>query len=124
MLYRACVAGRNVPLTRVLSVTPTRSRSLARERLLPALASCLPKPGSRPVHQTPFQHTLWLRATEAHAVGDRADSRIMLKMIEAIDDGDYGLLRQLSLALRQHYRDRVGPVPERRAQDLSGGAAE
>jgi hypothetical protein len=76
------------------------------------------------VHQTPFQRTLWLRASEAHAVGDRADGRIMVKMIEAIDDGDYGLLRQLSLALRAQYRDRIGPIPERRAQDLAGGATE
>ena len=42
-------------------------------------------------------------------------------MIEAIDEGDYDLLRQLSLALRPHHRERIGAVPERRAQDVAGG---
>ncbi|MFY9341375.1 MAG: hypothetical protein WAT39_02720 [Planctomycetota bacterium] len=43
-----------------------------------------------------------------------------MKMIEAIDDGDYELLRQLSLALRSQYKERAGSLPERRAQDEAG----
>ena len=73
------------------------------------------------MYQTPFQRTLWTLAREAHSLGDRQDARVMLKMIEAIDEGDYELLRQLSLALRPTHRERIGPVPERRAQDEAGG---
>lgn len=78
----------------------------------------------RNVHQTPYQRLLWTIARDAHSVGDRADARILMKMIEAIDDGDYELLRQLSLALRPQYRDRSGAVPERRAQDLATDTTE
>jgi hypothetical protein len=75
------------------------------------------------VTQTPFQRTLWGIARDAHAAGDRADARIMMKMIEAIDEGDYGQLAQLSLALRSHYRDRSGRVPKQRTQDVEGNCA-
>ncbi len=68
--------------------------------------------------QTPFQRTLWAIARDAHAAGDRADARIMMKMIEAIDEGDYDELVQLNLALRPHYRDRSGKVPAQRAHDV------
>jgi hypothetical protein len=70
------------------------------------------------VTQTPFQRNLWAVARDAHAAGDRADARIMMKMIEAIDDGDYEQLAQLNLALRPRYRERSGKVPQRRAQDV------
>lgn len=72
----------------------------------------------RAVTQTPFQRTLWGLARDAHAAGDRADARILMRMIEAIDEGDYEQLAQLNLALRPHYRDRSGKVPQRRAQDV------
>lgn len=68
--------------------------------------------------QTPFQRTLWAIARDAHAAGDRADARIVMKMIEAIDNGDYGQLPQLNLALRPPYRDRSGKVPAHRALDV------
>ena len=71
-----------------------------------------------PVHQTPFQRTLWRAATDAHATGDRADARILLRMIEAIDEGDYATLGQLGQALRPAFRDRLGRVPQTRALDL------
>lgn len=54
---------------------------------------------------------MWLLVTDAHAAGDRADARIMLGMIEAIDEGDYAVLAQMSLALQPKYRERVGPAP-------------
>ena len=73
--------------------------------------------------QTPFQRTLWGIARDAHAAGDRADARIMMKMIEAIDEGDYAQLAQLNIALRQQYRDRSGRVPTQRAQDVEGSCA-
>jgi hypothetical protein len=60
---------------------------------------------------------LWTFACEAHAAGDRADARIIMKMIEAIDASDYELARQLCLALRPWYRDRCGEVPVRRGLD-------
>lgn len=73
---------------------------------------------STPVHQTPFQRRVWLVARDAHASGDRADGRILLNMIEDIDEGNYaGLLMQVQ-ALRPAYRDRVQPIPEDRADDL------
>lgn len=81
-------------------------------------ASC-----SIPVHQTPFQRTLWRAASDAHAGGDRADARIMMKMVEAIDEGDYELLGQLSLALRPNYRSHIGNLPTRRAEDADAGMA-
>ncbi|MBL8733276.1 MAG: hypothetical protein JNN13_12975 [Planctomycetes bacterium] len=61
--------------------------------------------------QTDFQRLLWTVVTEAHAAGDRADARILLGMIEAIDAGDYASLPQMALALRQQYRTRIGKVP-------------
>jgi hypothetical protein len=70
-----------------------------------------------PVHQSPFQKNLWNVARDAHAAGDRADARILMRMIEAIDEGDYALLGQLSVALRSAYRERCGPVPSHRSQD-------
>jgi hypothetical protein len=70
------------------------------------------------VAQTPFQRTLWAIARDAHAAGDRADARILMKMIEAIDDGDYTQLAQLNRALRPPYRDRSGKVPTHRALDV------
>ena len=69
------------------------------------------------VHQTPFQRRLWLVARDAHAAGDRADARILMRMIETIDDGDYEALAQLHVALRPNYRDIVGAVPKGRAVD-------
>ena len=68
--------------------------------------------------QTPFQRALWGIARDAHAAGDRADARILMKMIEAIDEGDYEQLVQLNLALRSPYRDRSGKVPAHRAHDV------
>ena len=73
----------------------------------------------RHVHQTPFQRLLWIAAKDAHAAGDRADARILMRMIEGIDAGDYLLLVQLSQGLRPGYRDRIGRVPEQRAQDVT-----
>jgi hypothetical protein len=70
-----------------------------------------------PVTQTSFQRTLWRAATAAHAAGDRADARIMLRMIESIDEGDYTTLHQLGQALRGHYRDSLGKVPQARSDD-------
>lgn len=75
------------------------------------------------MYQTPFQRTLWSVARDAHAAGDRSDARIMMRMIEAIDQGDYAMLGQLSLALRARYRDRTGPVPKQRADDTGEAAA-
>jgi hypothetical protein len=69
------------------------------------------------VHQTPFQKNLWLVACQAHAAGDRADARIILKMVEAIDGSDYVLAAQLRLALRSTYRDSCGEVPAQRGAD-------
>lgn len=71
------------------------------------------------MHQTPFQRLLWIAAKDAHAAGDRADARILMRMIEGIDEGDYELLLQLSQALRPGYRDRIGRVPGQRAQDVT-----
>ena len=76
-----------------------------------------------PVHQTPFQRTLWLLACDAHAHGDRADARIMMKMVEAIDEGDYVLLGQIGVAIRSPYRERVGKVPAQRSHDLAANSA-
>lgn len=47
----------------------------------------------------------------------------MMRMIEAIDQGDYGMLGQLSLALRAKYRERTGPVPQQRGEDVGEAAA-
>ena len=74
------------------------------------------------MHQTPFQRLLWIAAKDAHAAGDRADARILMRMIEGIDEGDYELLVQLSQALRPGYRDRIGRVPGQRAQDVTHGS--
>lgn len=74
------------------------------------------------VTQTPFQSSLWRCVTEAHAAGDRADARIMMRMIEVIDEGDYATLNQHAQALRGHYRDRLGRVPSNRAEDGGGPA--
>jgi hypothetical protein len=76
------------------------------------------------VHQSPFQRNLWNVARDAHAAGDRADARIIMKMIESIDDGDYSQLGQLTSALRPTYRERCGAVPAHRAQDLERQAAQ
>jgi hypothetical protein len=70
------------------------------------------------VHQTPFQRRLWVLARDAHAAGDRADARILMRMIEAIDEGDYPTLGMLAQALRPGYRERIGPVPGDRARDI------
>jgi hypothetical protein len=77
---------------------------------------------SAPVTQTPFQRTLWLVATDAHAAGDRADARIMMRMIETIDEGDYANLAPLVAALRPMFRDRLGRIPNGRAHDHGHGA--
>ena len=77
---------------------------------------------SATVTQTPFQRTLWLVATEAHAAGDRADARIMMRMIETIDEGDYANLVPLVAALRPTFRDRLGRIPNGRAHDHGHGA--
>ncbi|MBL8754711.1 MAG: hypothetical protein JNK15_15510 [Planctomycetes bacterium] len=73
------------------------------------------------MHQTPYQKILWLVACQAHAAGDRADARIILKMVEAIDGCDYVLARQLRLALRAGYRDQCGEVPAQRGFDEAMG---
>lgn len=72
------------------------------------------------MHQTPFQRALWAAARDAHAAGDRADARILMRMIEAVDESDYDQLGPLQAALRPTYRERIGPVPQQRAQDLAG----
>ena len=77
----------------------------------------------RSVTQTPFQRTLWGIARDAHAAGDRADARIMMKMIEAIDEDDYEQVAQLNQALRPRYRDRSGKVPTRRSLDVDEAPA-
>ncbi|MEO6594399.1 MAG: hypothetical protein ABIP94_06575 [Planctomycetota bacterium] len=71
------------------------------------------------MHQTPFQRTLWLIAKAAHAAGDRADARILMGMIVAIDDGDYQGLPQMTVALRVNYRSQLGKVPADRSVDVS-----
>ena len=75
------------------------------------------------MYQTPFQRTLWSVARDAHAAGDRADARIMMRMIEAIDQGDYAMLGQLGLALRAKYRERTGQAPRQRSDDMGEAAA-
>jgi hypothetical protein len=70
------------------------------------------------VHQTPFQRALWILARDAHAGGDRADARILMRMIEAIDEGDYPTLLMLGQGLRPGYRDRIGPIPGDRSDDV------
>jgi hypothetical protein len=61
-------------------------------------------------------------ATDAHAAGDRADARIMMRMIETIDEGDYANLGPLMAALRPAFRDRLGRIPSGRANDQGHGA--
>lgn len=70
------------------------------------------------MHQTPFQTDLWLAAKTAHAAGDRADARILLKMIEAVDADEYAALPGLVAALRPTYRERLGRVPASRGEDI------
>jgi hypothetical protein len=74
------------------------------------------------LHQTPFQHRLWQIARNAHAAGDRADARILMRMIEAIDNDDYPALPQYFPALRQNYRDVLGKLPASRGKDEGASA--
>ncbi|HEX5053146.1 MAG TPA: hypothetical protein VFZ65_15330 [Planctomycetota bacterium] len=76
------------------------------------------------MHQTPFQKILWMIAKAAHAAGDRADARILMGMIVAIDEGDYAGLTQMTVALRATYRSLLGPVPSDRVSDVGGAAQE
>lgn len=71
------------------------------------------------MHQTPFQTDLWLAAKAAHAAGDRADARILMKMIEAVDVDEYAALAGLAAALRAPYRDLLGRVPTHRGDDTT-----
>lgn len=61
--------------------------------------------------QSAFQRRAWVLAQEAHSAADRADARILLRMIEVVDQGDYGALAQLVQALRAPYRERLGEIP-------------
>ncbi|MFK7739547.1 MAG: hypothetical protein AB8H80_04420 [Planctomycetota bacterium] len=69
------------------------------------------------VTQTPFQQRAWALAQRAHSSADRADARILMTMVEAIDDGDYDGLAELVLALRSNYRQSLGDVPRSSQQD-------
>jgi hypothetical protein len=76
--------------------------------------------------QTSFQRRAWSVAENARSSSDRADARILMRMIELVDCGDYDALEPLAKALQAEYRtlpasflgpsrtttkaaDRVGP---------------
>lgn len=66
---------------------------------------------------TPLQQRLWSEACRAHDAGDRADARVLHRMSEAIDEGDYAAVQQLAQTLREVYRTRLGTLPAARAHD-------
>ena len=72
--------------------------------------------------QTPFQKRAWAIAQRAHSSADRADARILMCMVEAIDEGDYASLRQFAVALRAGYRDQLGTIPTSPRDDGDGAA--
>ena len=72
------------------------------------------------VAQTPFQNRAWAIAQTAHSRADRADARILMRMVEVVDEGDYGSLSQLCKALRPGYREQLGTIPESASEDAPG----
>lgn len=73
------------------------------------------------VKQSIFQQRVWRVAQNAHAVADRADARILMRMIEVVDDGDYVDLPELAKALREPYRQSIGVIPADRTDDMTAG---
>lgn len=76
--------------------------------------------------QSDFQRRAFLIAQAAHSAADRADARILMRIIEVVDDGDLRELSQLTLALQGKYRDELGSMTDGSkalAEDLGEGAA-
>lgn len=69
---------------------------------------------------TAFQQRAWAAAQAAHAAADRADARILLRMIEFVDCGDYEALGPLVKALQEAYRQKLGSVPASCDEDAAG----
>jgi len=61
--------------------------------------------------QTSFQRRAWGVAESARSSADRADARILMRMIELVDCGDYEALEPLAQALQAEYRELLGLVP-------------
>jgi hypothetical protein len=72
------------------------------------------------VSQSDFQRRAFSTAQMAHSAADRADARILMRMVEAVDEGDILDLYQLSLALQARYLDELGPIPDQVTSTPSG----
>ena len=77
---------------------------------------------SSTLSQTIFQRRAWYVAQNAHSAADRADARILMRMIELVDQGDYTALDQLAQALQVEYRELLGEIPESSMQDPPGAS--
>jgi len=77
------------------------------------------------VPQTDFQRRAFELAQHAHSETDLADARILMRIVEAVDEGDFAGLQQYTQALQGTYRQQLGPVPSGRvrehADDLPAG---
>ena len=71
--------------------------------------------------QTSFQRRAWSVAENARSSSDRADARILMRMIELVDCGDYDALEPLAKALQAEYRTLLGIVPRALEDDHEGG---
>lgn len=69
--------------------------------------------------QTSFQRRAWCVAESARSSSDRADARILMRMIELVDCGDYDGLEPLAKALQAEYRELLGLVPGSEQDDLT-----
>lgn len=67
--------------------------------------------------QTSFQRRAWSVAQNARSSADRADARILMRMIELVDRGDYEALETLAKALQAEYREGLGIVPAESGED-------
>ncbi len=69
--------------------------------------------------QTDFQRRAFTIVQVAHSAADRADARILMRMVELVDEGDYPGLVQMAKALQARYREQLGAIPA--ADDARAG---
>ena len=72
--------------------------------------------------QSDFQRRAFSAAQAAHSAADRADARILMRIIEVVDHGDYPALAQLTQALQSRYRYLIEPLPTP-GEQLPGAAS-
>lgn len=79
--------------------------------------------------QSEFQRRAFAIAQQAHSAADRADARILMSIVDAIDERDFESLPQLTQAVQAKYRSQLGDVPSaadilREEERPAGGLAD